>query len=277
MHAFWQDLTRWIVELVPAWDAAEISAFRYLEGGYSNDNYRFSHAGEWYVLRVPRRRRPRIDRAQERAFYGHHNRPDAPELVALDVTNGRMITRWVAGRLLADLDPAPARVVAYLRDLHARLPALPRVYDPVAEARAHLGAAAAPGWITALAAATEWRPPAAAACHNDLNPWNVIEQSDGRWITLDWEWLGMSDPLFDLVTLHQSLGFAAGALAEVAHAYLGTPPASGRLDACLIAFWLREYAWANEEASSGNGRPEIVAQRELGASRLAALTGRDHG
>ena len=61
-------LLRWIRELVPAWAADDIGSFRYLDGGYSNRNYRFAHGGAQYVLRVPFRQRPFVDRSQEQTL-----------------------------------------------------------------------------------------------------------------------------------------------------------------------------------------------------------------
>ena len=42
----------------------------------------------------------------------------------------------------------------------------------------------------------------------DLNPWNVIV-TEARWETIDWEFVGNHDPLFDLITLHQGLNLPA--------------------------------------------------------------------
>ena len=274
-------LVGWITALRPDWHAADLSACLYLEGGYSNDNYLFTHRGERYVLRAPYRARPYVDRACEQRLYRRLPPGIAPELVAFDPVSGRMISRWVAGTLLADLDPEPETLVRYLADLHSRLPATRRGYDPLELARTHLRDAAAcgasaPGWIERLAE-TPWRPAATVSCHNDLNPWNLIRTPDGRWVTLDWEWFGRNDPLFDLVTLHQSLHFADATLPTLAAELLqssaaGSGPVSGsRLRACLVALWLREYAWAHAELAAGNERPEIAEQRARGEDRLRAL------
>ena len=93
----------------------------------------------------------------------------------------------------------------------------------------------------------------------------------GTWVTLDWEWFGRNDPLFDLVTLHQSLELPRERLAELAAGLLGAPAEEARLRACLRVFWLREYAWAAAEIAAGDQRTEIAAQQELGSRRLAEL------
>jgi len=94
---------------------------------------------------------------------------------------------------------------------------------------------------------------------------------DGRWFTLDWEWAGANDPLFDLVALHQGLGKDDALLPSLAELLTGRSPEPGRLDACLTAFWLREFSWANAEIAHGSPRPEIALQRELGERKLRAL------
>lgn len=264
-------LLRWVRELVPGWRPEDLGGFRYLEGGYSNRNFRFTHAGQSYVLRAPFRNRPFVDRQQEQALLLAAALPDTPEIVAFDPVSGRMVSRWVAGHLLADLSPTAEEVLDYLRRLHAALPAASRDYDPLAQARDDLRSTAAPGWLQRLADQLVWPVAETVSCHNDLNPWNVIRAPAGTWVTLDWEWFGRNDPLFDLVTLHQSLELPRERLAELAAGLLGAPAEEARLRACLRVFWLREYAWAAAEIAAGDQRTEIAAQQELGSRRLAEL------
>lgn len=263
------ELLQRVIALRPDWDAADLSGFIYLEGGYSNHNYRFTYAGERYVLRAPFRSRFGVDRHLERRVYEHASAHVTPELLALDPVSGDMISRWVPGTLLADSTVSLGALAGYLADLHGRLPAVERDYHPVAHARAHLAEADAPAWVHRLAADMAWRPEQTATCHNDLNPWNVIRTSERHWVTLDWEWVGRNDPLFDLVTLHQGAALDESALHDMARRYLGTVPPRERLQRCLTAFWLRETTWAMAELSAGNDRPEVVAQRTLGLERLS--------
>lgn len=271
-----EKLLELVIALRPDWQANEVSGFLYLEGGYSNDNYRFEYHGERYVLRAPFRPRTFVDRHAEQRIYAQANDSQAvgivgPPVVAFDRASGAMITRWVAGRLLADSQPAPTELLAYLRRLHEHMPAVERIYDPLEQARAHLACAAPPAWLEDLANALDWAPEHLATCHNDLNPWNVICSPQGLWVTLDWEWAGRNDPLFDLVALHQGSGLADAYLPDLAKGFLERPADSGRLHRCLTVYWLRETSWAMAEIAAGHERPEVVEQRELGLKRLAAL------
>lgn len=266
------NLTRLVRRLVPAWSADPAMTFTFLSGGYSNENYRFDHDGHGYVLRVPSRVRPFVDRAHEFAFYDSGAaRVNTPELIAFDVDTGVMVSRFEPGRLLADAPPDVDSLVGYLRSLHAALPASGRSYDPLLLSRQFLAEGSVPPGILRLSE-VEWSPVSQAPCHNDLNPWNIIISAPDRWVTLDWEWFGDNDPLFDLVTVHQGLDMDQTSLAQMAELWAEGPVDNDRLSACLHAFWLREYAWAHAELTFGSQRDEIVAQLNTAADRLAALT-----
>ncbi|MEQ8783539.1 MAG: choline/ethanolamine kinase family protein [Roseibium album] len=271
MTASTNKLRQQVTALRPDWEPDQLSGFLYLEGGYSNHNYRFSYRGERFVLRVPFTRRPELNRHLEHRVYDGIAGGHTPELVAFDPDSGAMISRWVPGTLLADSDPDADSLVDYLTHLHRQLPALTHDYDPVAQARAQLAGADAPAWMERLAADLHWAPENTATCHNDLNPWNVIRTPDRRWVTLDWEWVGRNDPLFDLVTLHQGAEFDPDVLQPMARSYLGAPVAAERLQRCLTAFWLRETSWALAEIRAGSRRAEVTEQRDRGLARLREL------
>ncbi len=257
--------------LMPGWQTGQIRVFEFLSGGYSNDNYRFSYDGEDYVIRLPSRTRSFIDRRLERAFYEEHAvQFPIPDLIALEEATGNLLTRYIPGPLLADEPPALESIAAYLRSLHAALPPSSRQYDPYALSREYLASGDAPVPIRKLADGP-WEPKVLATCHNDLNPWNVIRTTSNRWVTLDWEWLGRNDPLFDLVTLHQGMGLPEPSLETLVSLWQESPVEPGRLESCLIAFWLREFSWAWSERHHGNTRDEIEAQIRISREKLAAL------
>ena len=260
-----------LARLMPDWHTEQIRHFEFLSGGYSNDNYRFAYQGHDYVVRLPGRTRSYIDRRLERAFYDdHQGLLPIPDLITLEESTGILITRYVPGILLADAPPALESIAVYLRSLHAALPRSRRLYDPYLLAREYLAAGNAPVPIRKLADGP-WQPETLTTCHNDLNPWNVIQSEPERWVTLDWEWLGQNDPLFDLVTLHQGLELSEQSLEPLVSLWQDAPVHPDRLQSCLVAFWLREFSWAWAERHHGNTRDEIEDQIKTSQEKLAAL------
>ena len=253
--------------LMPDWRADRIADITYLPGGYANDNYRFAYQGAAYAIRIARR--PGVRRQAEARFL---ELASAPRVVAFDAGRGHLLTRWIRGTLLAEMSVPPATAAAYLRALHAEIPAGVRRYDPLEAIRRDLGAAHA---VSPVAATTlerlHWTPAELRGCHNDLNPWNILH-TDSGWRTLDWESAGDNDPLFDVVCLGHGLGYDDAALARLAAAYgapAGIPPA--RLLDTRIVFELREHAWAVGQIALGNDRAEVRAQAAESDAALRVL------
>ncbi len=110
-------------------------------------------------------------------------------------------------------------------------------------------------------------------CHNDLNPWNIIVDAKGRWHTLDWEWVGLNDPVFDVVTLHQGLEIDGGLRALVGdYLCVEQDQADQRAERAIEQFWQRELNWAKRQINTGNERAEVLEQAETAAVKLANLS-----
>ncbi len=265
------ELVRRVIALCPSWDPGDLTNFQFLPGGYSNQNHQFRHSDELFVLRVPDRILPFIDRELEQSFYEFSAQILVPRIKAFDASTGVMISHWQSGALLCETQVDPSLLVPYLKSLHRALPPCTRCYDPVASAREQLSIGDPENAIVEQAAALVWSPPDTGVCHNDLNPWNIIRTPSGEWMTLDWEWLAVNDPLFDLVTLHQGLFLDDDILEELSESLLGNALSEERLRICLNAIWLREYAWAHTELSQGNDRDEIHDQLRTSSRKLADL------
>ncbi|XOV81688.1 MAG: phosphotransferase [bacterium] len=262
------DIEAQINALMPTWQFAAVDNLAYLSGGYSNINYALDYQGKRYVLRIPQIAQPFVDRAHELAWY--NTLPDDVGIrpLALDLNTGAMITPWIPGKLLADDFPRCSleQYVRYLQKLHSSLPDAHRRYDLEAISSAY--------WENETAPVSLSNPPESLvrSCHNDLNPWNVIVTSAG-WVTLDWEFVGHNDPLFDLVALHHGLQLAQSALPLFAQLYLGKPcpDLDERLHSVQTAYWLRELGWAHFQIKHGNHRAEIRAQLQMAEQALEAL------
>jgi thiamine kinase-like enzyme len=268
-------------QLEPDWPLTEVENVEWLSGGYSNDNYAFEFAGHSYVLRVVRSHVRSVDRAFERQLLEGPLAGLAPPLVAFRIPEGHMLTRRVHGSLLVDAAVGVDAMVDYLARLHSRMPSLERRYDVARVVTDDFTVAAerdqpAPQWaVQCLDALTP--PRFSTPCHNDLNPWNVVvtDADPARWCTLDWEFAGDNDPLFDVLCIAAGLEWDAQQTDALIDAYFERRgqalPERVRRRSAWFAYWLREFAWAFAQRSLGNTRPEIAAQLERSRSALARL------
>lgn len=270
-----EEVVRRACELMPAWRPEEVRVLTFLDGGYSNHNYRIEHRKKSFVLRLPQHTQPYVDRHHEANFYADLESGLGLKPAAIDTASGRMLTPWIEGTLLVDAwssdadAPCVDDLVNYLRTLHRKLPPARRGYDPALLIAHYFAASDLP---------TPSLPQSAPAsgtlqtCHNDLNPWNILLLADGSWLTLDWEFVGYNDALFDAMSLHQGLALDM-APEDFAARYLDRATAEVR-DAtrqALILFWWREFAWATYQRYVGNTRDEIAQQQTTARTRLRQL------
>ena len=253
---------------MPQWQTANIQDIDYLSGGYSNTNYALTYQGARYVLRIPERDQPYVDRTHEAAWYAKLPDQIGVKPIALDDVTGLMLTPWVDGTLLAEAHAAFGLddLANYLKRLHGQLPRDSRVYSVSEVNSAFWQHRPTPYSVE------QPQPSVMTACHNDLNPWNILVTDTG-WVTLDWEFAGLNDPLFDLVALHQGLELPTGELYELACLYAGAhmQDLETRLQQALHAFWVRELGWAQFQLSAGNQREEIVQQKATALRILNTL------
>ena len=272
-NAHGQAVSAALRRLVPEWRVDAVTQVSYLPGGYANDNYRFEYEGSAYALRIARH--PGADRRAEARFL---QLASAPEVVAFDLPGGNLLTRWIDGTLLAQATVPPETAARYVKALHAEIPGGLRRYDPREAIRRDLTAARDPAPIAVTALERlDWTPAVVRGCHNDLNPWNVLRTERG-WRTLDWEFAGDNDPLFDVVCLGRGLGYDDADMQRLAAAYHGTADVAAiRVLDTRILFELREYAWAVRQIALGNDRPEIRAQADTAERALGCLLERREG
>ena len=266
--------------LQPAWDSAAVQDIEFQPGGYSHHNFRFSYADERYVLRIPQTAQPGTSFIREQTCLAELRGSLYPEVVAYDTDRGYMLTRWIDGELLVDVygaasdkQPILEQALPYLTQLHAGMPRVSTVYDLHGLCTRYMGGARHLQDENAFASlsrndlVTPLR-----ACHNDLNPWNIIVTQAG-WVTLDWEFAARNDPLFDAVTLFAGLGLEDAQVVARSADFADAAgfAAHARAGRCLRQFWWRELCWAYYQIERGNKGEPIYAQWACATDKLMGL------
>ena len=265
-----KELRAQIIKVHPEWSEDSLSGFKYLDGGFTNNNFvferRYRNLTKKYVLRSPVRAQPLQNRANELYIYQSLADNISPELIAFDTDSGAMITCYVEGQLLVDSPPVhhePDKLVGYIRTLHNVLPRTDNCYD-----LSNLMSAYVPEFnerdFPEIRKLEQY-----VSCHNDLNPWNIVVNSP-NWVTLDWESFGLNDPVFDIVTLCMGLNLTDIALNNSVEQYCGTLDPR-RLYGNQLCFWLREWGWARYQVSKGNAKIGIIEQEKLSYARIKEL------
>ena len=265
-----RELRAQIIKMLPEWSEDSLSSFKYLDGGFTNNNFVFEHRyrnlTKKYVLRSPAIAQPLQNRANELYLYQSLEAGLSPELLAFDTESGAMITCYVEGQLLVDSPPGhhePDKLARYIKSLHSVLPSTEKSYDLLGLMSAYVPT------LNEKDFSEIKRLEQYASCHNDLNPWNIIVNSP-TWVTLDWESFGLNDPVFDIVTLCMGLNLTDKALNDSVEQYCGTLDPR-RVQDNLICFWLREWGWAKYQVSRGNTKIGIIEQERSSYARIKEL------
>ena len=217
-----------IIARVPSWTGVEnIQVDRI--AGLTNANYRLTVNGERFVLRVSGKNTQSlgINRQHEAAALNTAATLGlGPEVFALLLPEGHLITRWVDGRHWEPLEFRTPEHVRLLTETVKRIHTMPptgAIFSPFRRVEAYIEAArgfAVPlphgfyRFIEAMHAveneqlsdASDWQH----FCHNDLVSVNYLYCKEDDAITLlDWEFAGLGDIYYDLATVvytHDSEG-----------------------------------------------------------------------
>ena len=99
-----KELRALIIKMIPEWRQDSIVGFKYLDGGFTNNNFvfkrRYRNLTKKYVLRSPVMAQPLQSRTNEFMLYQSLEADISPDLIAFDTDSGAMITRYVEGELL---------------------------------------------------------------------------------------------------------------------------------------------------------------------------------
>ena len=247
-------------------DAACLAKIEYLPGGYSNRNYMVVLGDQIAVLRVSQN--PPRQPESEQAYFELAN---SPELLAYDADAGHMLTRWVDGTLLVHKQFNPNEASRYLNELHETIPVGISVHDPVLRSKQQFESSGTKNVLYDYLIDMNWEPRRICGCHNDLNPYNIIRAHD-RFVTLDWEFAGDNEPLFDAVNLCYGLDFSDEEFEQCVSGLVDTEVDQEFLRSTRLLFQIREHSWALDQIARGNDREEIQRQaRDCEAEFLRLL------
>ena len=231
-----------------------LESVEYLSGGYSNRNYKLTSRKETMVLRVSRTVAPRP--SSERAYLALEV---APEVLAYDSSTGHMLTRWVEGALLVQKPFSARKAAEYLNDLHRTIPTGLAVHEPMQRSKEQFQRSGVTNHLLEHLLTSAWRPRQLCGCHNDLNPYNIVCRRDG-FVTLDWEFAGDNDPVFDAVNLCYGLQFSDTEFRDCVTGIENVDVDEAFLLETRLLFQIREHSWALDQIANGNDRPEIRQQ-----------------
>lgn len=216
---------------IPGFEAATVLGA--LSNGPTNASYRVERAGAHFVLRIdkPAAAELGLDRAAEHAALealAAAGLAQAP--VFFDAAAGVQLRPFITGRAWTPGDARRpgnlARLAQLLRELHA-LPPTGRRFDPLDAARRYAGQLGTPQahrLLEAVAATFAGIPPAPRVlCHNDPVCGNILDAGAGLQL-IDWEYVGLGDPFFDLAVVVEHHGVASRLAHGFLAAYLGDQP-----------------------------------------------------
>ncbi len=238
-----------------------------LTGGITNRNYRVDAEGmrERFVIRLGGNDTHLLGISREvehAATVAAAGVGVGGEVVAFLRPEGILVTRFIEGTPMADLDVHAPHVIAKIADSVRRFhegPAIPGLFIPLRIVEAYRALAVARGVPIppeyALAQAIARRielalitnPLDMMPCHNDFLPGNLID--DGvRMRIVDWEYAGMGDPFFDLGNFSINNDLSQAEDAAFLAAYDATdaprPDRLARLVVYRIISDFREAMWA---------------------------------
>ena len=226
-----------IIRRIPEWEKMENIQVEPI-AGLTNRNYHVTVNDEQFVLRVSGKNTQSlgIDRTQEAAALKSAARLGlGPDIYALLLPEGHLVTRWVEGRHWEAEEFRTPEHVCMLTNIVKQIHLMPpsgAVFSPFRRVEAYIKTArnyAVPfpsdfdGFITTMQMieaeqkcdSSDWQK----FCHNDLVSVNYLYCEKDQMIKiLDWEFAGWGDIYYDLATVvytHDNIGPISPALEEV--------------------------------------------------------------
>jgi thiamine kinase-like enzyme len=237
-----------------------------LSGGITNRNYRVTAAGlkERFVIRLGGNDTHLLGISREvehAATVAAAGVGVGAEVVAFLRPEGYLVTRFIEGTPMADLDVHAAHVIGRVADSVRRFhegPAIPGLFIPIRIVEVYRalamerGVPIPPEYALAQSIARRielaliTNPLELRPCHNDFLPGNLIDDGS-RMRIVDWEYAGMGDPFFDLGNFSVNNDLSADEDAAFLAAYDGEgrprPDRLARLVLFRVISDFREAMW----------------------------------
>jgi thiamine kinase-like enzyme len=262
-------------------------------GGATNQNFRVTHGGESFVLRVAGAGTNELtDRTTE---WAHLNLAAAwrfaPAVLWHDADTGALLSRYISNARTLNVDDVRRpQIRQQMTRMLARLHRMPLRFaftlDPFATITRYLKAAAGYGELAveyneligrhqklgkAVDNATDRTPASIVPCHIDANPGNFIDDGTRLWL-VDWEYAAHSHPLWDLACLCEEAGLNDDEADAVLNSYPGKAPGSvPDLDRWRATFSLTRLAWLAAQVAANNHRDRHwpALRHELASVRVS--------
>ncbi len=282
MQADWDEAERAARAALAAADdtaALAVAPFERIAGSLSNFAWHVSVPGQDCFVRYARAGNELLGadlRAESEILRLVADAGIAPRVVRCDPPARLLVTQWIPS---ADTDRTPmardrmiGRVAATLRELHQlKPPPGVRAVDFAVQARQ----------LEAALPATAARPALAARaadvlsllgpgrmqtlCHHDVHGRNMVLDPAGRLWLVDWEYAGLSDPMFDLASCASQLELTAADTRLLCDEYIRSG-GTVEWDRLVLACWAFDYVqwlWYRGLLASAAPGPDAIeaAQR----------------
>ena len=207
-------------------------ALQLLAGGRSNTSVLVGNADARWVVRIDGTAPDRLGLSRSAEWQSLEHAAGhaiAPRPVYRNSELGVLVVQY------QETDESAVHGIAELAELLRAIHALPSIHfrlDPLARARRYLalaGGGELPAELLSACHRLAAEPVALHLCHNDLLVANRLA-SGGRLLAIDWEYVAMGDPLFDLAVIIEGDGLADAEALELHSRWLGRQPGQTELD-----------------------------------------------
>lgn len=195
-----------------------------LTGGRSNTSLCVGDGSRRWVIRIDGIDPVKLGLSRDaewRALHNAHDAALAPRPVYRNPAIGVLVYEYCA--VDTGTPDSLAALAHLLRSIHA-LPPIKYRLDPLQRARGYLtllGERELPAALTEACEQLDNAP--LVLCHNDLLCPNRLAR-DGRLLALDWEYVAMGDPLFDIAVIVEGDGLTDDEAKALHGAWLGDDP-----------------------------------------------------